>query len=145
MFSLKRFFQGRTNRKNYFIGIIIGNILIFLLIQLLFKFADFFITSFITIFHITYPYSHHIFYQNPFFYFFAIFMLCILPAGLFNYSLIIRRLHDIGLSGWFSLLYILLNGLMEIILIVIPGEKKTNRYGKQPKSVIDLRGLFGVR
>lgn len=43
----------------------------------------------------------------------------------------IRRLHDLGLSGWFFLIALIpyIGGLFLVILFCIPGENKANEYG----------------
>ena len=43
----------------------------------------------------------------------------------------IRRLHDLGLSGWFFLIALIpyIGGLFLVILFCIPGENKANKYG----------------
>ena len=56
--------------------------------------------------------------------------------------LFVRRLHDIGLSGWIALivgglLYFsketaLIGAIIQIILMLLPGQKKDNRYGVNP-------------
>lgn len=52
----------------------------------------------------------------------------------------IKRLHDMGKSGWFMiLLYIpLLNALFNLYLMLAPGQKGKNKYGDSPKSGIAL-------
>jgi uncharacterized membrane protein YhaH (DUF805 family) len=53
----------------------------------------------------------------------------------FAYGLVVRRLHDIGKSGWFSLIALLpLIGCLYIIfLAAYPGQKKKNKYGSPNK------------
>ena len=51
---------------------------------------------------------------------------------IFSYVLCIKRLHDVGASGWFSVLYLIL-GIMGVALSLIPGQKNVNKYGKPPK------------
>jgi uncharacterized membrane protein YhaH (DUF805 family) len=61
-------------------------------------------------------------------------------------SLCIRRFHDLGLSGWFTVLLYVLYGsifllyippvqlLFVLLLAFWPGESGSNRYGPPPKS-----------
>lgn len=42
----------------------------------------------------------------------------------------IRRLHDLDLSGWWSLLALI--PLVPIVLVLIPGKKEANRFGPVP-------------
>ncbi len=52
--------------------------------------------------------------------------LCVPSVGLG-----IRRLHDLGLSGWFFLIALIpyIGGLFLVVLFCIPGENKANEYG----------------
>lgn len=49
-------------------------------------------------------------------------------------SLLVRRLHDIGWSGWWCLLNFIpyIGGLIVLILCCIPSQKGTNKYGPNP-------------
>jgi uncharacterized membrane protein YhaH (DUF805 family) len=59
---------------------------------------------------------------------------------LIQSSLYVRRLHDIGSSGkWFLLLYI---PLVALIIGLLPGEQKKNKYGPQPTPEFNLLSLF---
>lgn len=42
-----------------------------------------------------------------------------------------KRLHDIGLSGWFSILALIPLGTL--ILFIIDGQPRENKYGPDPK------------
>jgi uncharacterized membrane protein YhaH (DUF805 family) len=57
-----------------------------------------------------------------------------LIAGAGNVMLIIRRLHDIGKSGWFTLLVFvpILGAIFSIALFFIPGQNGWNEYGADP-------------
>ena len=46
----------------------------------------------------------------------------------------VKRLHDIGQSRWFAVFAIipLINLLFFLLLLCVPGVKKTNMYGKPP-------------
>src|SRR5665213_663765 len=48
--------------------------------------------------------------------------------------LYIGRLHDVGYSGWWTLLVMLLHVAGMVALAVWPGEKETNKYGEVPPS-----------
>jgi uncharacterized membrane protein YhaH (DUF805 family) len=47
----------------------------------------------------------------------------------------VRRLHDTGRSGWFYLLSLIpfVGGIINIVLLVLPGETGPNRFGPDPK------------
>lgn len=50
------------------------------------------------------------------------------------YALVVRRLHDVGKSGWFWLLnFIPFGGIYLIILFCKDGEKGKNQYGENPQ------------
>tara|TARA_B100000795_G_C22728296_1_gene410342 strand:+ start:432 stop:761 length:330 start_codon:yes stop_codon:yes gene_type:complete len=44
----------------------------------------------------------------------------------------VRRMHDVGKSGWFLLIPI-----YNFILTVSEGEKQVNQYGADPKQILD--------
>ena len=50
----------------------------------------------------------------------------------------IRRLHDVGKSGWWVLLQIvpLIGTLVLLYFLVKPSEKGTNKYGPQPSETL---------
>lgn len=50
----------------------------------------------------------------------------------------IRRMHDIGKSGWYILIPI-----YNIILLATEGDKGTNEYGPDPKSNVDTIDEIG--
>lgn len=63
------------------------------------------------------------------------------------YTVLVRRLHDINLSGWYGLIVIVLMFLgtkiavfsiayllVVLALLLVPGTKDTNKYGEPPKS-----------
>ncbi|ESY10681.1 DUF805 domain-containing protein [Mesorhizobium sp. LNJC394B00] len=67
-----------------------------------------------------------------------------IPALLFVFAiyvplvaLFVRRLHDIGLSGWFALLCFApaLNAIAFIVLGVIPSQLGENQWGQVPAGV----------
>ncbi|WP_159295539.1 DUF805 domain-containing protein [Tenacibaculum maritimum] len=55
-----------------------------------------------------------------------------------NIALSIRRLHDIGKSGWLLLLAFipLIGGIYLLILFVTNGDSGNNEYGADPKTEI---------
>jgi len=55
-------------------------------------------------------------------------------VALFSWALVAlaaKRLHDLGVTGWFSLLMIVhgANLIMIIVLLIVRGEGNDNRYG----------------
>ena len=87
--------------------------------------------------------------------FFLFFMFLIIPS----ITILIRRLHDIGYSGWHYLSYFLITLSIELIcymisiylfifsyiifsiplylIMILPGENKTNRFGTIPKNELN--------
>ena len=57
-----------------------------------------------------------------------------LIAGAGNVMLIIRRLHDMGKSGWFALLVFVpvVGVIFSIAMFCIPGQVGWNEYGADP-------------
>src|SRR5688500_6820007 len=64
-------------------------------------------------------------------------VLFFVPA---NISVPIRRLHDIGLTGWFILLALVpyVGGLILFIMSLIPSERRVNQHGPYPKPLDSL-------
>jgi len=65
-------------------------------------------------------------------------------AVFFSFSFIVRRLHDIGSSGRWSVIFLLpfINIIFIIFLLLIPGKEEENRYGKRKKKIISA--LLGI-
>ena len=63
----------------------------------------------------------------------GIFYLCTFIPQL---SIIVRRLHDTGKSGWLYLLVLIpyIGSLIIFIFTVIQGDKEDNKYGPDPKA-----------
>lgn len=64
-----------------------------------------------------------------------VYLLLALALVYVAYGLIVKRLHDIGNSGWLSLagLIPVVNCALLIYLVVKAGSKKKNRYGPVPR------------
>lgn len=62
-------------------------------------------------------------------------LLYVLALIVPSIGLGIRRLHDIGLSGWFFLIALIpyLGGIALVLLFCIPGNDKANEYGEANK------------
>lgn len=79
-------------------------------------------------------------YVTPDMFFVAVFCLLVLFALIvYWFSIVIRRLHDINASGFYSIPLMVVQSLGIIgfvgiiILACIPGTKGANKYGEQPK------------
>lgn len=54
--------------------------------------------------------------------------------SIFNIAIIVRRFHDLGLSGWYSLLLLvpIVNLVTLLALYLVSGQSKVNKYGPIP-------------
>lgn len=66
----------------------------------------------------------------------ALGILCLvfIPASI---TVMLRRLHDVGLTGWWYLTIFIpyLGGLFLFIISLIPSERRVNKHGPYPKSI----------
>ena len=110
-------FTGRSRRKEYWAATLFNSIFIFIL---------FFI--FLAIGFIINNYSIFVI-------FYFIYVIFILIIAIPNLSLCIRRLHDVGKSGWFYLIgFIPIINLWPVALILfVDSEPHTNQWGEDPK------------
>jgi len=101
--------EGRAQRSEYWFG---GTIYAF--------------TLFVTLFIVTVPISNR--FDESMYLAFGCFVL---TAYIPLISLTIRRLHDVGYSGWMILIVFIpwIGGFILFILTIIPSEDRPNRYG----------------
>jgi uncharacterized membrane protein YhaH (DUF805 family) len=72
-----------------------------------------------------------------------------LPYGVFNYlyiltviipsvAIVIRRLHDVGVSGWFSLIIVIpaIGLIWLLVLLSKEGYEGENKYGPNPDGIV---------
>jgi uncharacterized membrane protein YhaH (DUF805 family) len=66
----------------------------------------------------------------------AIFMTAFVAAALWlNIAMTVKRLHDIGWSGWSVLLgFLPLGSLFVLVLLVLPSSDGPNAYGPHPNN-----------
>ncbi len=71
--------------------------------------------------------------------FMALYVIYIIAVFIPSLAVAVRRLHDIGKSGWFYLVSFipLIGSIWLLILFVTEGDRGPNQYGPDPKSVID--------
>ena len=71
-------------------------------------------------------------------------VVALIMLYIYLFSIVARRLHDVNLSGWMSLLMIIgpINLLMVIALSLVKGDEKDNKYGTVPHKQFDIGGLF---
>lgn len=62
-------------------------------------------------------------------------IILLLLLFIFIFSVFVRRLHDLGKSGWLTLLIFIpvVNAILGIILLFKPGNREANQYGPPPR------------
>ncbi|MEM7363107.1 MAG: DUF805 domain-containing protein [Pseudomonadota bacterium] len=62
-------------------------------------------------------------------------MLLYIPMFVFAFIFMIKRLHDLGFSGWLSALIIipLINFILALFVLLWPGNKGSNKFGPPPR------------
>lgn len=65
---------------------------------------------------------------------YLLYYLCALPFLAPQLSVASRRFHDVGMSGWFTLLTLVpaLGGLFMLVIALIPTQDGSNAYGRRP-------------
>lgn len=108
-------FEGRARRKEYWMFILFNSI--------------FFITAIIIDNILGITYSRDIFY-GPFY---TLYVLAVFIPGL---AVSVRRLHDVGKSGWYYLIILipLAGPIWFLILVATDSNPGENEYGINPKS-----------
>lgn len=145
MNKIIHFFQqpckGRLNRTQFFIGFLVGMVGILLGIIFSKMFLEMFLGT------------------KEFWYGFILFSLALIIAIFFlfvsvyvTWSLYIRRLYDVGVSGWCFIIIMILSAANMILgtlfilsLFFIPGEKGANSYGEQTQSFNVKQILFNKK
>jgi len=116
-------YKNRLNRENYLCGLTVG-----ILYIILFASLGTTISSF------------NIILRAP------IVAFWLISLYFFAFSLYIRRFHDFGRSGWWSLLLIipLVGFITALVLLFIHGDETENKYGKQMPNELIFPAIFGV-
>jgi uncharacterized membrane protein YhaH (DUF805 family) len=113
---IKKIYSGRIGRKNYILGILFSVLALFLLL---------FLVSALSLLFASLLSLHIYTYLNLFF---------IAVGGIifwiYYLSIHVRRLHDIGRNGWWSLLYVLFP--FHLWLMFCRGQENKNQYGDVP-------------
>lgn len=106
-------FTSRSRRKEYWAATLFNSIFIFIFLAIVFIINDYSISRIL----------------------YFLYGIFILITFIPNLSLCIRRLHDVGKSGWFYLLgFIPIIGLWPAALILfVDNEPHTNQWGEDPK------------
>ena len=66
--------------------------------------------------------------------FYGLYALAVFLPGL---AVLVRRLHDVGKSGWFMFISLIpiIGGIWLLVLMVTDGQPGENQYGPNPKDV----------
>ena len=117
---MKNLFKGRLNRRNFLIGFILYLLIASLLV--LFMILPLFSSN-----------SNDIPSLNI-----LVFIVVDIILLVFGSSLFIRRLHDMGKSGWYLLLVIIPVVVWFFLLWVFlkDGQKDSNKYGDKPSEKV---------
>ncbi len=69
----------------------------------------------------------------------SIYLIYALGVFIPGLAVAVRRLHDIGKSGWYYLVSLIpfIGGIWLLILLVTEGDRGSNEYGPDPKGVND--------
>ena len=114
-------FKGRSSRKEYTARLLL-TVLIFYI-------------SYITR-HINeriYDWKDEYYLLYTLYVIFGLILVMFLFISIIQYfPLAVRRLHDIGYSGWWSLVFSLTCPIMILILLFTPGSEEHNNYGEPP-------------
>lgn len=62
-------------------------------------------------------------------------------VALPGYTAAVRRLHDMGQSGWWLLLSLVGLGIVPLVLCAFPGQRGANRYGPDPQLAAQSGGV----
>jgi uncharacterized membrane protein YhaH (DUF805 family) len=75
------------------------------------------------------------------------FIAMMIFAIFINASLQIRRWHDLGLSGWMTLLsfFPFTSFIVLVVIFVVPGSASANRYGQPQSGKLNLASIFGFK
>jgi uncharacterized membrane protein YhaH (DUF805 family) len=116
-------FSGRARRKEYWM---------FALFNLIFFIVAMIIDNVLgTTFKFNSPYGSH---SLPYGYFYLLYALAVLIPGL---AVAVRRLHDVGKSGWMILIALIpiIGAIWLFVLMVTNSDTGVNQYGPNPKEL----------
>lgn len=115
----KTTFKGRVGRKDFFIGLFVSVVLMLIFRSLVDDFSGIFAIVFgiVTI-------------------------VAVIWLLVFAISLYVRRLHDVGWSGWFALLTLvpLVNLGLFIVLVFMPGKTQQITHDDRPSESVNPAG-----
>lgn len=73
-----------------------------------------------------------------------VYLVLLILVVAFVFSLSARRFHDLGKSGWLSLLMLIpvVNFFVWLFLLLAPGKSGSNLYGTQPADAFELEKIY---
>jgi uncharacterized membrane protein YhaH (DUF805 family) len=140
----RRFSTGRLNRRNFALGILIEFLISLFIIEVI---------EIETLISTVWERAQN---KLESILLVTLFLAYIVIMVFIHATLVLRRLHDIGIDIWtgehghkiwpyrwtsYNWFYLLQWTLFP--LFYLKGENKENKYGKPPEPKIDLKGLFG--
>lgn len=113
-------FSGRARRSEFWF---------FFLFNMIFAFVAMIIDS---VLGITFNMGNGV--ELPYGFVYLLYVLAMFIPGL---AVIVRRLHDVGKSGWMYLIVLIpiIGGIWLFILALTDGQKGSNKWGENPKEV----------
>ena len=70
-----------------------------------------------------------------------VYVIGVLALFLPSICVLVRRLHDLGKSGWWNLLVFTIIGIIPLLIfMVMEGEEHPNQYGNVPTNTIEQGG-----
>lgn len=126
MTSLLNLFKGRINRSTFYVGL-----LLYILIYCFYLLSDIYFKN-----------NSSSFYNNIEI---LLIFIILIPLIVFGVSLYVRRLHDLGHSGFWTLLLIvpIVDFIFQFYTLFRKGQETVNKYGEKPLFTNNyLRNIF---
>jgi uncharacterized membrane protein YhaH (DUF805 family) len=112
-------FTGRLNRRTYLVGGFLVGVVYYIILYIIGLLGHNALTSLLTL----------------------VVVLLVIVVG---FSMSAKRWHDLGQSGWLSLLLLipLVNFFVWLYLVFAPGKSGSNAYGPQPKDAFEFQKVY---
>lgn len=129
MASLFNLFKGRINRSTFYVGL-----LLYILISCFYLLSDIYFKN-----------NFSSFYNNDIET--LLIFIIVIPLIVFGVSLYVRRLHDLGHSGFWTVLIMvpIIGFIFYFYTLFRKGQESTNKYGEKPLFTNDyLKNIFAI-
>ena len=112
-------FAGRLNRRTYLVGGFLIGIVYYVVLYIVGLLGHNALTSLLT-------------------------LVIVLLVMVIGFSMSAKRWHDLGQSGWLSLLLLipLINFFVWLYLVLAPGKSGSNAYGSQPADAFEFQKVY---